>query len=67
MSDVSVVCYQIQISAAGRSLVQRNPVECGVYDRGTPAMRKLWPTGAVELYKKKRNRAYTVLIYVFET
>jgi len=32
-----VVCCQVQISATGRSLVQRIPTECCVsdYDRGT--------------------------------
>ena len=27
---VSVVCCQVEVSATGRSLVQRNPTECGV-------------------------------------
>lgn len=31
MSVVIVVCYQVQISKTGRSLVQRNPIECGVW------------------------------------
>jgi hypothetical protein len=26
----SVVCYQVEVPAMGRSLVQRNPTECGV-------------------------------------
>ena len=34
-----------------------------VCDRGTSTMRRLWPTGAIELYKKKRNRACTVLTF----
>jgi hypothetical protein len=28
---VSVVCCQVEVSATGRSLVQRNPTDCGVY------------------------------------
>jgi hypothetical protein len=27
---VGVVCYQVEVSATGRSLVQRSPTECGV-------------------------------------
>jgi hypothetical protein len=36
-SVVSVVCSQVEVSATGRSLVQRSPTECGVSesDRGT--------------------------------
>jgi hypothetical protein len=30
MSLVSVVCCQVEVSATGRSLVQRSPTECGV-------------------------------------
>jgi hypothetical protein len=27
---VSLVCYHVEVSATGRSLVQRNPTACGV-------------------------------------
>jgi hypothetical protein len=30
LSLASVVCCQIEVSATGRSLVQRSPAECGV-------------------------------------
>ena len=30
MFVVSVVCCQVEVSASGRSLVQRSPTECGV-------------------------------------
>jgi hypothetical protein len=30
LSLVSVVCCQVEVSATGRSLVQRSPTECGV-------------------------------------
>jgi hypothetical protein len=47
LSTVSVVCCQVQVSATGRSLVQRSPTECGVSecDHETSTMR------AVEPYK----------------
>jgi hypothetical protein len=40
-SLVSVVCCQVEISATGRSLVQRGPTECGVFhcDCGTSTMK----------------------------
>jgi hypothetical protein len=30
VSGVSVMCYQVKISASARSIVQRIPTECGV-------------------------------------
>ena len=42
MSVVSLVCCQVEVSASGRSLVQRSPSEC---DRESSTMRRLWPTG----------------------
>jgi hypothetical protein len=30
LSLVSVVCCQVEVSATGRSLVRRNPTDCGV-------------------------------------
>jgi len=47
MSVVSVVCCQIEVSATGRSLVQRSPTDCGASecDRDASIMRKLCSTG----------------------
>jgi hypothetical protein len=44
---VSVVCCYVDVSATGRSLVQRSPAECGVSecDREASKMRRPWPTG----------------------
>jgi len=40
-SVVNIVCCQAEVSATGRSLVQRSPTQCGVseYDRGTQQIR----------------------------
>ena len=45
---MTVVCCQVEISAMGRSLVQRSRTECSVseYDREASIMRK--PTMVVE-------------------
>jgi hypothetical protein len=45
MSLVSVVCCQVEVSASGRSLVQRSPTECGVpeCDREVSTMWRPWP------------------------
>ena len=40
LSLVSVVCCQVEVSATGRSLVQRSPTECGVPERGREASRR---------------------------
>jgi hypothetical protein len=44
---VSVVCCQVEISATGRSLVQRSSTECGVseYHSRTSTMGGLGPLG----------------------
>ena len=45
---VSVVCFQVEVSATGRSFIQMIPTECGVSecDRETSIMMRPWPTGA---------------------
>jgi hypothetical protein len=45
LSVVSVVCCQIEVSATGRSLIQRSPTDCGVMfcDRETSKMRRPRP------------------------
>jgi hypothetical protein len=50
VSLVSVVCCQVEVSATGRSLVRRNPTECGVSegDRETLTMSRPRPTATVE-------------------
>jgi len=56
LSVVNVVCYQVEVSASDWSLVQRSSTECGVSecDREAWKMRRTWPTGAVEPWRKKR-------------
>jgi hypothetical protein len=46
---VSVVCYQLEVSVYGRSLVQRSPTECGVSkcDNESWTMGRPWPSRAV--------------------
>ena len=45
-----VMCCQVEVSATGRSLVQRRPIECGASecDLETSTMRKSRPTRVVE-------------------
>jgi hypothetical protein len=47
MPVVSVVCFHVEFTASGWSLVQRSPTECGVpeCDREASIMRRRWPTG----------------------
>jgi hypothetical protein len=46
MSVMSVLCYQVEVSASGLSLVQRSPTHCGVSecDRQSSKIRSPWPT-----------------------
>jgi hypothetical protein len=57
MSVVNVVCCQVEVSATGRSLIQRSPTKCGVSecDLETSTMRRPRPTRALEPWNK-RNR-----------
>jgi len=58
LSVMSVVCCQVEVSATGRSLVQRSP-EC---DREYSITRRLWPTGGALLcHGKKKSRLYYVI------
>jgi hypothetical protein len=54
MSHVNVVCCQVDVSATGRSLVQRSHTECGVSGcyLETSTVRRSRPTRAVEPRKK---------------
>ena len=47
LSVVSVVCRYVEVSASGRSLVQRSPNKCVVSecDREDTMMRRPWPIG----------------------
>ena len=46
---LSVMCYQVQISASGWSLVQRSPTKFSVSERDheSSLMKRPWPTGSV--------------------
>jgi hypothetical protein len=66
LSFVSVVCFQIEVSVSGRSLVRRSPTECGVSecDLGTSTVRMPRSTRSVETRKQQRV-ACNVNINVF--
>ena len=52
---MSVVCCQVEVSATGRSLVQKSPIDCGA-SLSVNSKRHEWgghgPLGAVEPKKK---------------
>jgi len=54
LSLVNVVFCQVEVSAPGRSLVQRSPTECVVsqYDREASIIGKPWPTRAPRAIEK---------------
>jgi hypothetical protein len=56
----------IEVSAKSRSLVQRNPTDCGVFkcDRGT-SKRKSRPTSAVEIYQKRKRVLKSKITYSY--
>jgi len=56
LSFVSVVCFEIEVSAMGRSLVRRSPTERGVSecDLETSTMRMSGSTRNVETRKKQQ-------------
>jgi len=54
VSLVSVVFFQVEVSARGRSLVPRRTADCGVFecDREAWVLRRTWSTRAVAPLKK---------------
>ena len=50
-----VVCCQVEVSATGRSLVQRSPTECSVSEcnREASIMSRPWPTGCCLTVEKE--------------
>jgi hypothetical protein len=60
VSLMSVMCYQIQVSASGWSLVQRSPTDCGVSecDHESSIMRRPWLTVAVAPWQKKKSHFF---------
>ena len=55
LSLVSVVCFYVEVSATGWSLVQRSPIECGVPECNHETQTKKRPgrTRVIEPWKKK--------------
>jgi hypothetical protein len=55
VSLVSVVCFQVKVSASGWSLVQRSRTACGVSEcyREASIMRRPWPTRGCCAMEKK--------------
>ena len=49
LSVVNFVCCQVEVSASGRSLIQRSLTDCGVSecDREASIIGRPWPTKAV--------------------
>jgi hypothetical protein len=61
LSLVNIVCYQVEVSASGWSLVQRNPTECDVCQSMIEEPHKgvLGPLG-LSSRKKKQHKNVTV-------
>jgi hypothetical protein len=55
MSLISVVCCRVEVSATGRSVLQRSPTECGASecDRAASTMRTPWPTNGRRAMEKE--------------
>jgi len=64
---VSVLCYQVQVSATGRFLVQRSPTDCGVSLSVVKCSSNLpqpqWLGRRCKYYKRCLYRIYPRLIY----
>jgi hypothetical protein len=54
---LSVVCYQVEVSASSWSLIQRSPTDCGVSEchREASTMRRPWPTGGWRAMKERQK------------
>ena len=54
ISRVSVVCFQVEVSVSGWSLIQRSPTECGLSecDHEPSTMRRPWSSRAIVQWLK---------------
>ena len=57
LSLEGVVCCQVEVSATGRSFVQRSPTEC---DREASILRRYRPTGVVGPSNERKTYVYGV-------
>ena len=57
---LNVVCYQVEVSATVRLLVQRSPTKFGVSecDREASTVRRPWPTGSCCAMGEKVQRIH---------
>jgi len=64
---VIILSCQVEVSASGRSLIQRSPTECGVseWDREASIMRKRWPTTGYYARKKSISGIIHSFIHSF--
>jgi hypothetical protein len=62
LSPASVVFYQVEVSAIGRSLVQKNPTECDVSVIQKSRRAVLGPQG---LSSHEREKLYTFTYLIF--
>jgi hypothetical protein len=63
---VSVVWCQVEVSATGRSLIQRSPTECGAsgFDREA-SIKRPWPNRSCRTVKKVSLFDYCYFILYF--
>ena len=63
------MCYQVDVSAPGRSLVQRIPTECGVSegDHEASIMRRSRPTGGSCTMEEKHGVAIFIYLIKLQT
>jgi len=61
MSVSCILCCQVEVSAAGQSLVQRSPTDWDVSecDRESWTMWRTWPARGSRAIKKNLTRCYT--------
>ena len=66
------MCCQVEVSATGRSLVQRRPTDCGVslcviskpQERGDPGPR--WAVAPKKKKRKKKNKGKVVFVHAIK-
>ena len=72
LSAVTVVCFQVELSATSWSLIQRNPIECGVSEcdrewQWSSTMKRPWPSRDCHAIKNKTMQHVLLLRHVDNT
>jgi len=61
LSLLSIVCWQLEVSVSGLSLIQRSPIE---YDCETLIIKRPWPRRGYCTIKKNKTDSHDMILVI---